>query len=713
MDVRRRTTLASVAPRAVLLFAIAASACSRNKLAPAAKSSSADTTSFGSTTSAERPEAGELHVVVVDEAGAPLAGVSVTGSSMKNPGPMASTCCFPESLGDEKTDRNGVAVLEAPPFTFREVEVTASREGWPPRRVSLTFGDRDVEKDSWGRVVIRLGPARDLRGRVDMGPDCPPGFLEVRGMPPPVRAPVDDDGRFVLRGLSPGKVTIGFSACGRDASATAEPGAKDPIVLVLPARKPGKWPFDVQPSAMPPAAAAPKAPLPCLLPGGELVTAGDFDSVLVDDRCRFVLAGKRTMTRRYEASNWTLVRPDGTKLPIGSNRRGSPDIGDDIVYLSVPGDETTLEVVDFVRGKREVVHPPAHFVPAAGDTAVLARQAITQGGTQAHELEIRWPDGTRRKLPGAALSWSLISDKKFLVYGVVPGKSSDQDVHLLDLTTRIDRIVSKGAMTSYAVDEGRTLVIPAERQVTVYDIDKNTRGVLRGSGYQWRVFGRDLALKTEKDGSASLRKPNQTLPLSFRWPSNARERRLADRFLFFGDEGHAVLVDTATGIPRALASGVQVSDHIPPPISGDLVALSEKSGRVLIASLSGAPLRAVGRGMPRAFSPDGRWLQVVRDVEYEITLAPIAANEAAVTVRGWGGTFAPDAPALFFHTGVGAYDEPRALYATYPAAGRTVEIEPRVLSYAVLQGGEVLVVVPPGSSRPAGIYRRKVPVGSP
>jgi hypothetical protein len=695
----------------LVLGALGAVACGRGKAKFAARSGSSTGSAPGSSSSPARPEAGELHVVVVDRTGAPLSGVSVSGSYMKNPGPVASTCCFAESLGDEITDGNGVAVLAAPPFTFREINVTASRKGWPPRTVSLALGSTDTERDSWGRVVIRLGPARDIRGRVEMGADCPSGFVEVRAAPPVAAGLVEHDGGFVVRGLSPGPVTVWFSACGREARTTVADGDTNPIVLTLPPRAPGKWPFDALAPAKPATAAVPSpssTSLPCLQPSGELVAAGDFDDVLLDPRCRFVLAGKRTIVNRYEAADWTLIRPDGSKVPIGVSVRGSPAIGDSVVYLSVPGDEITLEVVDFVRGRREVVSPPSHFLPAAGDTAVLARRAVTRSGIQAHELEIRWADGTRGKLPGPSVSWWLTADKKVLVYGVA-GKASEQEVHLLDLTTRVDRIVARSAEGVYGVEEGRALAIRAKEQLIVYDIEHDRRDVLHGSGYQWRVLGRDLALRVEKDSSAFFRTPSRTIPLSFRWPYGAREGRLGDRYVLFGDEGHAVLVDSETGAPRALASGVQVSDYALPPISGDWVALGESSGRAVLASLSGAPLRAVGRGTPRTFSPDGRWLMLVREVENELILVPTGDNESPILLRGWGGSFARDAPALFFHTGKGAYDQPRPLYVTYAAQRRTIELEPRIVSYAVLQGGEVLAVIPPGSKRAPGIYRRKVP----
>ena len=698
----------------VLLVAMGASACSRSKAMHPAKPSSGENAGSGADIKHGRPRPGELHVLVVDGSGAPLSGVSVSGDYQKNSTGIASTCCFDESLGERMTGRDGVAVLDAPPRTFRSYKITASRPGWPPQSVSIGRFGVDPRRDAWGRVVITLGPPREIRGRVELGADCPAGFVEVSGALPVVRALVDGDGQFVLRGLSPSAVSIGFSACGRNASATVEPDRSTPVVLTLPRRTPGNWPFDAPASATPrlpsASAAPPTAPLPCLQPSGELIAVGDFDSIVLDKRCRFVLAGKRSSVSGYESSTWTLLRPDGTKVPIGVSLRGSPDIGENVVYLSVPSDPPTVEIVDFVRGTHEVVLPPARSVPALHDATVLVRAAITQAGSQAHELEIRWSDGTRRKLAGPIAESSLIRNDRSLLYCVVPGKRSVEDVHLLDLETRIDRLVTKGAEQASSVDEGRALAIRESDQLVVYDLERNTRDVLRGPSSQWHVFGRDLALKTETDGSASLRTPNATLPLPFRWPHDAHERRLTDRYLFFGAESDAVIVDLTNGAPRVLASGVQVSEYAPPPLSSDLVALSESSGRALVASLAGNPLRAVGRGVPRAFSPDGRWLMIVREIANEITLAPVVGSEKPVTLQGWGGTFAPDAPALFFHTGKGAYDQPRPLYVTYPALGRTIEIEPRVLDYAVLRGGEVLVVVPPGGKREPGIYRRAVPL---
>ena len=602
-------------------------------------------------------------------------------------------------------------VLDAPPRTFRSYRVTATRPSWPSQSVAISRFGIAPRTDAWGRVLITLGPPREIRGRVELGADCPPGFVEVSSALPVVSALVDSDGQFVLRGLSPNAVSIGFSACGRNAGATVEPGTIAPVVLTLPPRKPGNWPFDASPSATPRnPLAPPTAPLPCLEPSGELIAAGDFDSMVLDKHCRFVLAGKRSSITSYESSTWTLLHPDGTNVPIGASLRGSPDIGENVVYLSVPSDPTTAEIVDFARGKREVVLPPARFVPALHDATVLVRPAITQAGSQAHELEIRWSDGTRRKLQGPVDEMSLIRKNRSLFYGVVPGKHSVHDVHVLDLETRIDRLIARGAEQASSIDEGRALLIREGDQLVIYDIERNTRDVLRGSSSRWHVFGRELALKTETDGSALLRTPNATLLLPFRWPHDAQAHRLTDRYLFFGAESHAVLVDVTNGAPRALASGVAVSDYTPPPLSGDLVALSESSGRVLVASLAGKPLRAVGRGVPRAFSPDGRWLMIVREIENEITLAPVVGSEEPVTLQGSGGTFAPDAPALFFHTGKGAYDQPRPVYVTYPALGRTIEIEPSVLDYAVLQGGEVLVAVPPGGKRAPGIYRRALPL---
>jgi len=694
----------------VLLAAIGASACSRGKAMPSAKPSSGESANAGSDIRHQRPPPGKLYVLVVDESGKPIAGASVTGDYRQDSTPMPSSCCYEESLGEQTTGRDGVAVLDAPPRTFLAYKITATRAGWPPGGVSLGRYGGNPQMDAWGRIVISLGPPREIRGRVDTGADCPPGFVQVTGGMPPVSALVDGAGQFVLRGLSPSAVSIGFSACGRNAGVRVEPRASSPIVLALPPRKPGNWSFDVPSSSSPRAtAAAPATRLSCLQPSGDLLAAGDFDSMVLDEQCRFMLAGKRISDSRYGARNWTLVRPDGTKVPIGASAWGVPQIGENVVYLSVPGDETRAEIVDFVRGTRELL-PPANFVPAAHDATVLARPAITGAGSQAHELEVRWYDGTRRKLRGPVDASSLVRNNRSLFYGVVPGKRSAHDVHLLDLETRIDRVIATNVLQALGIDDGRALLIRENDQTIIYDIERNKRDVLRGSGSEWHVFGRDLALKTERDGSAWLRKSNATLPLPFRWPHDAHAHSLTEHYLFFGAESHAVLVDTTNGVPRALASGVTVSEDTPPPMSGDSVALSETSGRVLVASLSGGPMRAVGRGVPRVFSPDGRWLMIVREMEREITLAPVTGSEQPVTVSGWAGRFAPDLPALFIHGGNGASpDQPVPLYATYPALGRTLEIEPRVVDYAVLRGGEVLAVVPPGGARAPGIYRRVVP----
>lgn len=664
--------------------------------------------------SPRRPSAGELHVVIVDVNGAPIAGVSVTGSYLANPGPAASTCCMPVSLGSETTGADGVAVLKAPPFTFRPVEVTATRAGWPPRTVSLTaLGSSDVERDAWGRVVIFLGPARDIAGRVELGADCPAGFLEVSGGPPSVRAPLGADGRFLLRGLSPGTVTLSVSACGRSAGVTLERGGEGPVVLTLPPAAAGKWPPVTPSAAAPPPVAPPPAVLPCLLPSAELVTAGDFDSLALDARCRFVLAGKRTIAARYEAATWTLVRPDGTTTPVGTSVRGTPSILDSIVLLSVPGDELALDVVDFVRGTREMVRPPSHFVPAADDAVVLARSALAESGSQAQSLEIRWKDGNRRRLPGpVSFGWFLLQEGRLLVYGVLHGKGVDQDVHLLDVTTRVDRVVAKNATSIYVTDEGRALALPSADHMTVYDVGSGAREVLPGAAQGWRVFGRDLAIKLEKDGAASLRTARETVPLGVRLRWDARVQRLDEHHLFFGDGDQAVVIDARTATVGALASGLRVSDQRP-VVSGDRIALTESSGRVLVTSLSGGPLRAVGRGLPLAFSPDGRWLSIFHELAQELVLASVDGTGTTVTLAGWGGTFAPDAPALFFHMGKGRFDEPRPLFVTDPALGRSVELEPRALSYQVLKGREVLAVVPPGGKREAGIYRHAVRALSP
>jgi len=60
----------------LVLVALGAVACGRGKANLAARSGSSTGSARGPSSSPARPEAGELHVVVVDRAGVPLSGVS-------------------------------------------------------------------------------------------------------------------------------------------------------------------------------------------------------------------------------------------------------------------------------------------------------------------------------------------------------------------------------------------------------------------------------------------------------------------------------------------------------------------------------------------------------------------------------------------------------------------------------------------------------------
>jgi len=84
--------------------------------------------------------AGQMVVRVVDESGTPIAGAKVSGSVEVNPGPTASFCCMPETYGKAVTGADGRAFLPRSPMTSRPITITAIRDGWPERTVSVGNG---------------------------------------------------------------------------------------------------------------------------------------------------------------------------------------------------------------------------------------------------------------------------------------------------------------------------------------------------------------------------------------------------------------------------------------------------------------------------------------------------------------------------------------------------------------------------------------------
>jgi len=168
-------------------------------------------------------------VEVVDSKGAPLAGAEVEGLVDVNPGPTASTCCVEKRFATGQTSANGRVTLTFAPFTFRAFHFRASFRNWPPREVTTAS-----VLGRGGVVRIALGPARDVRGRVALGLDCPlPPGLEVSASTPEARAKVAADGSFFFKSLAPW-ASISVYACNRGARFDLEVGNDRPVVIALP-----------------------------------------------------------------------------------------------------------------------------------------------------------------------------------------------------------------------------------------------------------------------------------------------------------------------------------------------------------------------------------------------------------------------------------------------------------------------------------------------
>ncbi|HET9954678.1 MAG TPA: carboxypeptidase-like regulatory domain-containing protein [Polyangiaceae bacterium] len=178
---------------------------------------------------AKEPQLRAIVVEVIDPAGKPLVNAEVEGLVDVNPGPVASTCCITKHFASAKTSAEGRATLDGAPYTFRAFHFRASFQGWPRRETtaSLSLGQPNV-------VRIQLGPARAVRGRVDLGPDCPlPSDLDVRASASTASARVAADGSFFFKSLPPWS-TLSINACGRSATAALEIGDDRPVLLTLP-----------------------------------------------------------------------------------------------------------------------------------------------------------------------------------------------------------------------------------------------------------------------------------------------------------------------------------------------------------------------------------------------------------------------------------------------------------------------------------------------
>jgi len=649
-------------------------------------------------------------VRVVDEAGAALGGVAVTGKYETTPGPTASTCCREVGLGPVKTGSDGVARLARPPATLSPVTIVAERPGWPAQNATpASFGVA-------GLITITLGPPREIRGQVAVPDDCPGGFLEVAASPSSVRAPVTPDGRFILPGMGPGPITIGVSACGRSVTAAADGGAHRQVMLLLPpSGKRARYPTQATAQPRPsPAELAPgdraPGPLRCALGGGEPLIPGDFDLTAVDPDCRWVLARER-VPAPAGARSWQLARPGAAPLHLGGLGADPPLVGRRIAVGEVLSDRRAVETVELASGSRHALGLYARVALAAGDVVVLYSVPPSGGGPEpGAALELLSPDGRRRVLATrAAADWSLFEDGLRLAYRTMAGGNQTSEAHVYDLAAGRDLTIAAPADGVWSFAGAREVVVRAGDGLVTVGADGTHRQPAAEPASAWQVLGPDLFVSRGARGSVTVRTGPGTVVIPFAWgQQRPRLHRMGGRYLLLESDGDLVVVDRAAGDARLLAEGVRLSTDVAPPVSGDRIAVQEMSGRTLVLSLSGRErARAVGRGTPRSFSPDGRWLAVeAASSAAHIDLVPVDGGARAVAIPTRGGQWATAAPSTFLYSATAGDDAAPPLLAVDPDHATRRQVAPRAVSYRPLRDGDVLVVIPPQSGDRPGIWRR-------
>jgi len=654
----------------------------------------------------------QVAVRVIDEAGAPLGGVEVTGRYQTNPGPTGSTCCREVVLGPVTTARDGLAQLPRPAATMTPVVITARRGDWPAQAVALpTFGAPNA-------ITLTLGPPRAIEGQVTVPDDCPGGLLEVAASAPPVTAQATPDGHFVLPGMGPGPVTVGVSACGRSVTAAADGGAHRQVTLALPpSPKAGRYRAPAIGQAHPPAAKLAEtgtAPGPaasrCALGDSQPLIAGDFDRAAIDPGCRYALA-RQHATTTTGTHPWQLARPGAAPLQLGGLGTEPPLVGRRVVVGEVVGDATAFEAVDLTSGARRLLGHASRVALGTGDVIVLYGAPASGGGpAPTGPLELVSPDGRRRSLtPRAAADWSLLEDGSRLLYRRAAGGTQPSEAHVYDLAAGHDRTIATPADRVWSFAGAREVVVAEGDRLFAMSADGTHRQSAAEPAATWQVLGPDLFVSQGARGAVTVRTGGRDLVVPFAWAQQRPRLHLVGaRYLLLESGGDLVVGDGATGEARLLAEGARLSPDAAPPAAGDRIAVQELTGRTLVLSLSGTEHgRAVARGTPRSFSPDGRWLAVeAASPAPRIDLVSVEGPVRSVAVAARGGQWAQAQPPIYLGSaGDGASPAP-PLVAVAPDQDSRRQLEARALSFTPLPDGDLLVVLPPGSAERPGVWRR-------
>jgi hypothetical protein len=181
-----------------------------------------------------RPSAlGGFHIIVVDEAGLPLVGVELEGSSLVNPGPTASFCCTPKIFATAVTGRDGRAVVGPVPLTFRAITIRATFRDWPVAQWTGS-GGRTVAPEE---VRLVLGPAREVHGKVRVEQACPASQLRVVVARPWQEVAVNGEGHFTVPAAAPW-THLTLVGCGRRQDAELADFKGGAVELALPIAPP-------------------------------------------------------------------------------------------------------------------------------------------------------------------------------------------------------------------------------------------------------------------------------------------------------------------------------------------------------------------------------------------------------------------------------------------------------------------------------------------